>query len=446
VPRAIAALSPSALLKWVAPPLAVFAVLLGVLTLVNGSPAPATSEPGGGADSFSRQPASLDTEGQIEQLQAAVKANPDDAGNYALLGDAYYQRARETGDPSYYTHADGAFAAALARDPGNATAIAGQATLALARHDFRGGLRLASRARAIAPQMALPYAPLADAQIELGRYGAAARTLNRMIRLKANLTAYARISYFRELHGDLPGALQAMRYAVSAGSGGPEGEAYVQGLKGKLLSDQGRYSAADHAYRQAFAINPGYPPALAGIAGVEAARRQLDAAIGDYRKVVERLPLPEYAIALGETEEAAGRTAAAKRDYALVGAEVKLLHANGVNTDVDLALFEANHGSSQRAVTFGRRAWSQAPSVRSADAYAWALYGAGRIAPAARFSREAMRLGSRDPSFLYHAGMIARRAGQAGRARQMLGALLEQSPRFSPLYAPRARRALEALR
>jgi len=94
VPRAIAALSPSALLKWVAPPLAVFAALLGVLTLVNGSPAPATSEPGGGADSFSRQSASLDTEGQIEQLQAAVKANPDDAGGYAVLGDAYYQRAR----------------------------------------------------------------------------------------------------------------------------------------------------------------------------------------------------------------------------------------------------------------------------------------------------------------------------------------------------------------
>jgi tetratricopeptide (TPR) repeat protein len=403
-------------------------------------------QPGGAADSVSRQPASLDTEAQIEQLQAAVRANPDDAGTYALLGDAYYQRARETGDPSYYTRADGSFAAALARDPQNVTAIAGQATLALARHDFSGGLRLASRARELAPQMALPYAPLADAQIELGRYGAAARTLNRMVRLKANLTAYARISYFRELHGDLSGALQAMRYAVSAGVGSPEGEAYVQGLQGKLLSDLGRYGEAGHAYREALAINPGYPPAIAGAASVEASRRQLNAAIHDYRTAVERLPLPEYAIALGETEEAAGMAAAAKRDYALVGAEVKLLHANGVNTDVDLALFEANHGSSRRAVIFGRRAWEQAPSVRSADAYAWALYAAGRTGPAASFSRDAMRLGSRDPSFLYHAGMIARRGGQAGRARHLLGSLLAQSPRFSPLYAPRARRALEALR
>ena len=442
--RASEALRQLGMLKWATPAL-VFCALLGVLTVVNRSSGPASSGSGGVDSCLAPQPTSLDTEGEIEQLQAAVRADPSHAGSYALLGDAYYQRARETGDPSYYTRAVASFAAALGRDPEIVTAIAGQATLALARHDFRGGLRLARRARALAPQMALPYAPLADAQIELGRYGAAASTLNRMIRLKANLTAYARISYFRELHGDLRGALQAMRFAASAGSGSPEGEAYVQGLLGKLLADEGRYSDADHAYRQAFAINPGYLPALAGIAGVEAGRGEFAPAIRRYREVVERLPLPEYAIALGETEQAAGRLAAAKRDYALVGAEVKLLHANGVNTDVDLALYEANHGSSARAVSFGRRAWQQAPSVRSADAYSWALYRAGRIGPATRFSKQAMRLGSHDPSFLYHAGMIAVRAGRSEQAHRLLSALVARSPRFSPLYAPRAQRALKEL-
>jgi hypothetical protein len=179
---------------------------------------------------------------------------------------------------------------------------------------------------------------------------------------------------------------------------------------------------------------------------VEAGRGDFAPAIRRYRQVVDRLPVPEYAIALGETEQAAGRVVAAKRDYALVGTEVRLLHANGVNTDVDLALFEANHGSAARAVTFGRRAWRQAPSVRSADAYSWALYQSGRIGPATRFSERAMRLGSRDPTFLYHAGMIARRAGRSDEARHLLGSLVAQGPHFSPLYAPRAERALEGLR
>jgi tetratricopeptide (TPR) repeat protein len=444
--RAIATLRLIDVVKWVTPAL-VFVAILGVLALVNRSDAPAPAiGAGAGSSSVARESATLDTQAQIIQLQAAVGANPDDAQTYALLGDAYYQRARETGDPSYYSRADGAFAAALDRDPRNATAATGQATLALARHDFHGGLELARRAHGLAPDLASPYAPLADAQIELGRYGAAADTLNRLVRLKPNLTAYARISYYRELHGDLPGALQAMRLAVSAGAGGAEGEAYVQSLLGKLEADSGRYGAAERAYREALAIDPGYPPAEAGLAGTEAGRGDFASAIPRYGDVVDRLPLPEYAIALGEAEEAAGRDAAARRDYGLVGAEIKLLRANGVNTDVDLALFEANHGKPGRAVALGRQAWQEAPSVRSADAYSWALYSAGRIGPASRFSREAMRLGSRDPSFLYHAGMIARASGRDGPALDLLSRLVAQSPRFSPLYAPRAERALEALR
>jgi hypothetical protein len=57
-----------------------------------------------------------------------------------------------------------------------------------------------------------------------------------------------------------------------------------------------------------------------------------------------------------------------------------------------------------------------------------------------------MRLGSRDPSFLFHAGMIAKAAGRDGRAGDLLGRVLAQSPRFSPLYAPRAEGALETVR
>jgi hypothetical protein len=70
----------------------------------------------------------------------------------------------------------------------------------------------------------------------------------------------------------------------------------------------------------------------------------------------------------------------------------------------------------------------------------------GEQAAALRFSHEAMRLGSRDPYFLYHAGIIALRAGHRAEARRRLSTLVAQSPRFNPLYGPRAERALEALR
>jgi hypothetical protein len=57
-----------------------------------------------------------------------------------------------------------------------------------------------------------------------------------------------------------------------------------------------------------------------------------------------------------------------------------------------------------------------------------------------------MKRGSRDPEFLYHAGMIARASGDEPQAARLLGRLLEQSPRFSALYARRAREALRAVR
>jgi hypothetical protein len=56
-----------------------------------------------------------------------------------------------------------------------------------------------------------------------------------------------------------------------------------------------------------------------------------------------------------------------------------------------------------------------------------------------------MRLGSRDPAFLYHAGMVALRADRPHRARSFLARLIAQSPDFSPLHGPMSRRALDSL-
>lgn len=385
------------------------------------------------------------TDERIEALQVQVREAPTDPAGFGELALAYLQKVRESGDPSFYARAQQAFDEALRLDPGDFTATSGLGTLALARHDFSAALSLGERAHRINPSVARNYGVIADAEIELGRYGAAERTLQRYVNLKPELSSYARISYFRELHGDLPGALVAMELAVSAGGEGPENFSYVQGLVGKLRLDQGDYAAAERSYRAALERSPGYPPAAAGLARAEAAQGDLDSSIRRYRGLVEILPLPEYVIALGEAEEAVGARDDARRDYELLGAEVTLLRQAGVNTDVELAIFEADHGSPEQAVALARRAWGAAPSVRSADAYSWALSAAGNHRKALGLSREAMRLGTLEPSFLYHAGMVSRRAGDEDRARGLLGRLVAQSSGFSPLYGPRAERALRGL-
>jgi tetratricopeptide (TPR) repeat protein len=431
-------------LKLAAAALAFAAVFLAVRAL-NGSSAIVS----GAGDEVAVRAGELPgatTAQRIEGLQAQARQTPSDPEAYAQLGLAYLQQVRESGDPSFYPKAEGVFDQALRLNPNDFTATSGLGTLALARHDFRGALALGERARRIDPGIARNDGVIADAQIELGRYAAAERTLQRYVDAKPELSSYARVSYFRELHGDLAGALEAMRLAVTAGGGTPENVGYVQGLVGKLQFDRGDYGAAERAYRAALETDPGFPAAVAGMARVDAARREYRPAIARLRGLVQRLPLPEYVIALGDTERAAGMTAAAARDYQLVGVESRLLQGNGVNTDAELALFEADHGDPEQAVNLAARAWAAAPSVRSADAYSWALSSADRDREALAMSAQAMRLGPRDPSFLFHAGLVALRAAQPERARAILSRLLEQSPRFNPLYGPRAQRALEGLR
>ncbi|HEX8159466.1 MAG TPA: hypothetical protein VF526_18940 [Solirubrobacteraceae bacterium] len=361
-------------------------------------------------------------------------------------GNAELQRARETADPAHYASAETMFGQALRRDRRSVDATIGMATLALARHDFRRGLRYAQRARRLGPHLARPFAVLVDAQIELGHYEQAGRSLQQMIDLQPNLASYARVSYFRELHGDLTGALRAMRLAVSAGAAVPENVAYVQTLLGDLQAMRGQTAAARRAYTLALSGVAGYVPALAGRAQLDGATGHLQAAIRGYADVVRRRPLPQYVIALGEIQQAAGRPADARETFALVDAERRLLAANKVNSDVEIALFEADHGDHARAVDLARRAWRAAPSVRAADAVSWALERFGRPGDALGWARRAVKLGSQDPLILTRAGLTARAAGHAGEARRYLRRALRANPHFSVLWAPRARNALRGLR
>ena len=355
------------------------------------------------------------------------------------------QRARETADPARYARAEALFRRVLTRDGRDIDATIGLGTLALARHDFRAALRIGLEAHRIAPQLARPYAVLVDAQIELGRYEPARRSLQKMIDMRPNLASYARVSYYRELHGDLDGALQAMALAVSAGGQAPENVAYVQTLLGDLQASRGHRGAARRAYATALTQTPGYVPARVSLARLQAAAGQLHSAISGLQQVVEQRPLPEYVVALGEAQQAAGQPANARETFALVDAERRLLAANGINTDVEIALFEADHGDPRRAVALGRRAWHAAPSVRSADAVGWALTRAGRPVQGLVWARRALALGWRDPIVLTRAGLSARAAGRPATARRYLRRALRANPRFSLIWAPRARRALREL-
>jgi len=150
------------------------------------------------------------------------------------------------------------------------------------------------------------------------------------------------------------------------------------------------------------------------------------------------VPFPEFLIGLGETQEAAGHTDDAAATYQLVRDIEALFAANGVRTDLEMALFEADHGDPAQAVTLGRTAYADTPNVKAADALGWALYRAGSLDEARTMAESAVRLGSLEPSYAYHLGMIAKAQGDDASARLWLARSLSRNAAWSPLHAPLA--------
>jgi pentatricopeptide repeat protein len=367
-----------------------------------------------------------------------------EAGALVRRGDALVQRARETGDRNgaLAARAHRSYRAALRRDPRSVQATVGLGTLALSAHDFAGGLRYGQRARRLAPRLVRPYAVVVDGLVELGRYREAERALQRMVDLKPSLASYARVSYYRELRGDLAGAARAMSLAVASGGGAAENVAYVQTLLGDLELQRGRTDAAELAYGLALARLPGYVDARFGLGRTQAARGKLTAALLTLRRLVRDRPDADHLALLAEVELLTGRRGAARRHLGRAHATEQAALRRGSNPDAGLVLLEADHGDPARALRYGRQVWAAAPSVSSADALGWALTRTGRPAEGLRWARRALRLGTRSPRFAYHAGVSALAAGRPAPARGWLRTAVERRAALTPLEARAAQAAL----
>jgi tetratricopeptide (TPR) repeat protein len=392
-------------------------------------------------------PAEISDESMLARLRQSLQANPNDPEAYAQLGLALLQRVRQTADITLYDQAETAFEGALRLDPDHVDGMIGQGVLALARHDFQEALKWGQHAHALDPYRAESLGIIVDAQVELGQYAAALASTQAMVDLRPDLRSYSRVSYLRELHGDTDGAIEAMQAAVRAGVPGQEGTLWAQTQLGHLYFNNGDWTLADKTYRQALQLRPDYVYAMAGLARLQAARGQPEAAIAAYRTVTQRLPLPEFVIPLGELYEVTGQPAEAARQYELVRVIQTLNESAGLEVDLELALFEADHGGNpQTTVEQARQAYARRPSILAADVLAWALYQAEDYQAAESFSEEALRLGTQDAAKYFHAGMIAYRRGDVTQARAHLQHALDINPQFSILYASVAQQTLRTLR
>lgn len=382
-----------------------------------------------------------DLEASIAALQDTLRRVPRDQSSWANLAVAYVEQARVSGDASFYEKADAAEARSFDIEPhDNFAALAARAAILSARHRFSDALTSADEALAINPRDLGALAIRVDALTELGRYDDQMDALRTADRLQPGTAVAARYAYAYELRGNLDRALGILRRTAAHGSRADK--AYTLTLAADLLRKQGRLAAAGRALDEAQRAVPDHLPALVSSARLEVARGDLEGAVRTWQQVVARQPLPEYGVELGELLEHLGRPDEADAQFDVVRATIRLLDANGVRTDLETALFEADHGSASRALDQARAEWQQRKSIHVADALAWALHRSGRDGEALELARAATRLGSPEARFWIHRGTIEAALGMPGPARTHLDRGLRTDPGLSPWQRDRAQAAL----
>jgi tetratricopeptide (TPR) repeat protein len=365
----------------------------------------------------------LNAQRSVDYYREQIRLKPDVAKNYIELAQLFMQEARVTGNHhEYIPKARVLLESALRIAPNDANALLTQATLFMTLHQFNNARTLAERCVVMNPYNPAAYGVLCDALTELGEYDRAVAAADKMTATRPDLRSYSRVSYLRELHGDLDGAIEAMRLAADAGVRGQENRAWVLQNLGVLLLQKNATADAERIFRGILEERPNYPYALSGLARIKAMT-------GDPFKAVDLLltalhTTPEHAfmeqiadvyLAMGET-----KTAQEMENKALEA--FRQHEQEGWNINREYAAFCLNHNIHlPEALQRTEADYKERPhNIDVLDTYAYALHKNGRTQEAVQLVKQMLRLNSMNPVLLYHAGIILRAAGEMGRGAELI--------------------------
>ena len=382
----------------------------------------------------------LDTKKAIEGLLATIKSNPDNYKAKLSLAQAYIQEARVTGDHGYYDKAAlDLLDDVIENDPKNFDALCCKATVLLSQHHFADGLVVANKALPLNPYSAFIYGLMCDANVELGNYPEAVKMCDKMIAARPDIRSYARVSYLREIHGDLPGAIQACKMAVAAGYPGLEQSEWTRMILAHLYENTGHLDSAEYEYRTALNDRPDYAFAIAGIGRMEKAKGNYKEAIADYEKA--KKDIVEYSFsdeltdlyALNNEPDKSKKSAQEVIDMLspLPNAD-QTTSSHGHYADKELAYAYLKLNDTANALKHAMLEYDRRPqNIDVCEAVAWVNYKKGDFKTANTMINTALRTNCQNPVLLCHAGLIKIKAGEKEKGVELIKKALANNPFIS---------------
>lgn len=348
-----------------------------------------------------------------------IQTKPENLHYQNLLAGSYIQKMRETTDFTYLDRAAQIVGNVISADSQNYEALRLRSEVELERHHFKQVAEYSRQLMNISPNDPWNWGTLGDALVEMGDYEGAAEAYQKMILLRPDLASYNRAAWFRFLSGDMLGAIDIMKKAIGAGSPSSENTAWCLVELGHLYLKNGQAEEAEQAYTTAVKVFPGDHPGYAGMGRAQAAQRHFKAAIASYEKAQASTPLPDYAAALYDLYTVQKDAKNARKQLEMIEVIDQINKKNGEVTNRNVALIFADHDYHvDRALELATAELDVRKDIYSYDALAWALYKNHKFAEADQAMAKALRMGTPEPAFYYHAEQIALANGKTKEAEE----------------------------
>lgn len=423
----------------------------------------------------SAEPAAPAPDPAIAFLEARIAADPKDGLALLKLAGIHLRRLGETGDHAALAAAEEltARARAACRGRQHKGVLGLRIRLAHYQHDFTEAARLARALIALDPRKRSPHLMLGDALFENGDYDEAAGVYQAIEAdmpggAGASVDIETRLARLARVRGRLDEARARFDEAIAAARELPPGKeaalAWCLRQRAELAIETGDHRAAEAWLREAFALKilKEAAPILLDLARTRAALDDRPRALRLLTRAIDLKPSVDALALRADLLELTGQRQDAARDRARIvdvayEREAGHAHPEGVihghpdrrwpgHEARALARFYADHElAAEDAYQIARREYQGRRDISTADAFAWAAFKAGHLDEARDAIAAVNKSGAQVPDILYHAGLIAAAAGEKDAARQALKRALELSPRFHPIHAELARKALAAL-
>lgn len=394
------------------------------------------------------------TVNQAKNFLLILEKKPDDLKSLLGLAAIFIQEGRVTGNYIYYD------AAAMKQvnhvlkiDSSNFDALIYKTLIYLSQHHFADGLALAQKAKEVNPYNAFVYGLLVDGNVEMGYYDSAVANSDKMVSIRPDLRSYSRISYLREIYGDYPGAIVAMKMAVDAGAIGDESTEWARVQLGLLYEKTGDIKNAEMQYDITLQVRPDYAYALAGLARIAVAAKDYNKAIGYYLKADSLVTdysfkeeLVDLYVVTGQKDNAKN-TAQSVIDKLSNDATKGNSDENiGHYADRELAYAYLKINNLDKALEHALLEYNRRPdNIDVNETLAWVYYYKADYNNALKYITVALKTKCKNPTLLCRAGLINNKAGDKQIAKSLLQTALENSPNINPQLKEEAEGTLKTL-